>query len=179
MRAVIQRVSEAKVEIDGKINGEIGKGFLVLIAVHNDDEISDIDYMVNKISKLRVFEDDEGKMNLSLTDIGGELLIVSQFTLYGDSRKGNRPSFIHSAKPPKSVEYYEEFLKKMRETVDVDGCLAKGDFGPINAWNRERIWQYGGLYAPGALLEKALGAPFDPTVYTDYLEKKYAELYGL
>lgn len=116
MRAVIQRVSEAKVEIDGKINGEIGKGFLVLIAVHNDDEISDIDYMVNKISKLRVFEDDEGKMNLSLTDIGGELLIVSQFTLYGDSRKGNRPSFIHSAKPPKSVEYYEEFLKKMRET---------------------------------------------------------------
>ena len=107
MRAVIQRVSEAKVEIDGKINGEIGKGFLVLIAVHNDDEISDIDYMVNKISKLRVFEDDEGKMNLSLTDIGGELLIVSQFTLYGDSRKGNRPSFIHSAKPPKSVEYYD------------------------------------------------------------------------
>ena len=75
--------------------------------------------------------------------------------------------------------YGAQLLKKMRETVDVDGCLAKGDFGPINAWNRERIWQYGGLYAPGALLEKALGAPFDPTVYTDYLEKKYAELYGL
>ena len=75
--------------------------------------------------------------------------------------------------------YGAQLLKKMRETVDVDGCLAKGDFGPINAWNRERIWQYGGLYAPGALLEKALGAPFDPTVYTGYLEKKYAELYGL
>lgn len=115
MRAVVQRVSEAKVTIDGKVNGEIGKGFMVLVAVHVDDELSDIDYIANKIEKLRVFEDDEGKMNLSIKDSGGDLLVVSQFTLYGDSRKGNRPSFIHSAKPPKSTDFYELFLAKLRE----------------------------------------------------------------
>ncbi len=115
MRAVVQRVSNAQVKIDGKVKGKIGKGFLVFVAVHNKDELSDIDYLTNKIEKLRVFEDEEGKMNLSIKDIGGELLVVSQFTLYGDCRKGNRPSFIDSAKPPKSVDYYELFLEKLQE----------------------------------------------------------------
>lgn len=116
MRAVVQRVSKAKVEIDGKINGEIGKGFLIFVAVQRDDEISDIDYLAKKIENLRVFEDEDGKMNLSIQDIRGELLVVSQFTLYGDCRKGNRPSFIQSAKSPKSIDKYETFLEKLRST---------------------------------------------------------------
>lgn len=116
MRAVVQRVSKAKVEIDGKINGEIGKGFLIFVAVQRDDEISDIDYLAKKIENLRVFEDEDGKMNLSIQDIRGELLVVSQFTLYGDCRKGNRPSFIQSAKSPKSLDNYEIFLEKLRST---------------------------------------------------------------
>lgn len=116
MRAVVQRVSKAKVEINGKINGEIGKGFLIFVAVHRDDEISDIDYLAKKIENLRVFEDEDGKMNLSIQDIRGELLVVSQFTLYGDCRKGNRPSFIQSAKSPKSIDNYETFLEKLRST---------------------------------------------------------------
>lgn len=116
MRAVVQRVSKAKVEINGKINGEIGKGFLIFVAVQRDDEISDIDYLAKKIENLRVFEDEDGKMNLSIQDIRGELLVVSQFTLYGDCRKGNRPSFIQSAKSPKSLDNYEIFLEKLRST---------------------------------------------------------------
>lgn len=125
MRAVVQRVSSAKVEINNEISGSIGKGFLVLLGVHVSDEIKDCDYIVKKISGLRVFEDPDGKMNLSLSEVGGELLIVSQFTLYGDARHGNRPSFIEAALPDKAVPLYEYTVGKLRESFHVE----TGEFG--------------------------------------------------
>jgi len=114
MRAVIQRVKNAEVKIDGKIVGKIGKGLLVLLAVHQDDTEDKIEKMAAKIINLRIFADEEDKMNLSVKDVGGEILVVSQFTLYGDISKGNRPSFIESAKPDKVVPYYEKFVEKIK-----------------------------------------------------------------
>lgn len=115
MRCVIQRVTEASVTIDGEMVGRCGKGFLVLIGVHVDDTEKDLKYMVDKVPKLRVFEDDAGKMNLSLKDIGGEILAVSQFTLYGDARGGNRPSFITAARPEKANPMYEQLVQVWRD----------------------------------------------------------------
>lgn len=115
MRAVVQRVKKSHVEVDGRTTGRIDKGLMVLLGVSEDDEASDIDYMVDKITNLRIFEDDEGKMNLSLLDVKGELLVVSQFTLYGDCRKGRRPSFIKAARPDKAQELYELFVKRTRD----------------------------------------------------------------
>ncbi|MFA7572313.1 MAG: D-aminoacyl-tRNA deacylase [Lutispora sp.] len=112
MRAVVQRVKKSYVEVDGKITGHIDKGLIVLLGISEDDGILDIDYMVDKIANLRIFEDKDEKMNLSLLDVSGELLVVSQFTLYGDCRKGRRPSFIKAARPEKAQELYELFLKK-------------------------------------------------------------------
>lgn len=112
MRAVVQRVKKSHVEVDGKITGHIDKGLIVLLGISEDDGILDIDYMVDKIANLRIFEDKDEKMNLSLLDVSGELLVVSQFTLYGDCRKGRRPSFIKAARPGKAQELYELFLKK-------------------------------------------------------------------
>lgn len=112
MRAVVQRVKKSHVEVDGKITGHIDKGLIVLLGISEDDGILDIDYMVDKIANLRIFEDKDEKMNLSLLDVTGELLVVSQFTLYGDCRKGRRPSFIKAARPEKAQELYELFLKK-------------------------------------------------------------------
>lgn len=112
MRAVVQRVKKSHVEVDGKITGHIDKGLIVLLGISEDDGILDIDYMVDKIANLRIFEDKDEKMNLSLLDASGELLVVSQFTLYGDCRKGRRPSFIKAARPEKAQELYELFLKK-------------------------------------------------------------------
>ena len=112
MRAVVQRVKKSYVEVDGKITGHIDKGLIVLLGISEDDGILDIDYMVDKIANLRIFEDKDEKMNLSLLDVTGELLVVSQFTLYGDCRKGRRPSFIKAARPEKAQELYELFLKK-------------------------------------------------------------------
>ena len=114
MRAVIQRVKEAEVKISGKTVGKIGKGLLVLLAVHVDDTEDKIEKMVTKIINLRIFGDQADKMNLSVKDMGGEILVVSQFTLYGDISKGNRPSFIESAKPDKAVPYYEKFVEKIK-----------------------------------------------------------------
>lgn len=119
MRAVIQRVKRASVTVEHEKISEITKGFLILLAVHEDDTKDDMDYILKKVSKLRVFEDDEGKMNLSIQDIGGEFLVVSQFTLYGDARRGNRPSFIESAKHEKANEYYEEFVKELRKLTNL------------------------------------------------------------
>ena len=113
MRAVVQRVKKSHVEVEGKITGEIGKGLMVLLGISEDDGILDIDYMVDKIINLRIFEDSDEKMNLSLLDVAGELLVVSQFTLYGDCRKGRRPSFIKAAGTEKAQELYELFLKKL------------------------------------------------------------------
>jgi D-aminoacyl-tRNA deacylase len=117
MRAVIQRVKSASVTVDGEIVGKIGKGLLLLLGVSNDDSEKDADYLVEKTLNLRIFEDSENKMNLSLLDIKGEILIVSQFTLYGDVRKGRRPSFIDAAPPEKANRLYEYFVSEVSKQL--------------------------------------------------------------
>lgn len=112
MRLLVQRVQNAKVVVEEKTVGQIDKGFLVLCGVTHSDTEKEADYLAKKLCNLRVFEDENGKMNLSVKDVGGELLVVSQFTLYGDCTGGNRPSFIEAAKPDKANELYEYFMKK-------------------------------------------------------------------
>ncbi len=114
MRAVVQRVSSASVSVGGKKVGEIGKGFCVLLGVGTGDGPSQVDWMVEKISSLRVFEDENDKMNLSLVEVSGELLVVSQFTLYGDCRKGRRPSFVNAAPPELARDLYGLFVDRLR-----------------------------------------------------------------
>ncbi|MEK6321710.1 MAG: D-aminoacyl-tRNA deacylase [Acidobacteriota bacterium] len=114
MRAVIQRVSEASVEISNEVVGEIGAGLLVLLGVARDDTRDDADYLAEKITNLRIFADDEGKMNRSLLETGGAMLVVSQFTLYGDVRRGRRPSYCDAAEPAKANELYEYFVERVR-----------------------------------------------------------------
>ena len=114
MRAVIQRVSKASVSVNGQLVGKIGKGLLVLLAAAHEDGPEQIRWMAEKITGLRIFSDEEGKMNLSLLQIGGEMLIVSQFTLYGDCRKGKRPSFTGSARPEEAEKLYEAFIEAVR-----------------------------------------------------------------
>lgn len=126
MRLVVQRVSEASVEIEGKINGQIKQGFMVLVGITNDDNEEIVNKMVNKLINLRIFEDENEKMNLSIKDINGELLIVSQFTLYADCSGGNRPSFVNAAKPDLANELYEYFVKKSKENIPV---VQTGVFG--------------------------------------------------
>ncbi|ADD26950.1 D-aminoacyl-tRNA deacylase [Meiothermus ruber] len=109
MRAVVQRVSQASVEVDGHIVGQIGRGLLVLLGVGQHDTLEDAAYLARKIAGLRVFADAEGKMNLALADVGGGVLVVSQFTLYGDTRRGNRPSFVEAAPPAVGRRLYEQF----------------------------------------------------------------------
>ncbi len=115
MRAVIQRVNSGSVTVDGNVVGSIGKGFVVLLGVSEKDTTEDVVYMADKIVNLRVFEDEDEKMNLSLQDIKGELLVVSQFTLYGDCRKGRRPNFMSAARPEKAEELYVDFVRRCRE----------------------------------------------------------------
>lgn len=115
MRAIIQKVREASVEVENEKVSEIGPGFMVLLGVKDTDDKDDLAYIKKKISNLRIFEDDDEKMNLSLKDVGGEILVVSQFTLYGDARKGNRPSFTKSAKADKAKEYYEILIDELKE----------------------------------------------------------------
>lgn len=115
MRAIIQKVTESSVVVDKEKVSEIGPGFMVLLGVKDTDDKEDLAYIKKKISKLRIFEDDDEKMNLSIKDVGGEILVVSQFTLYGDARKGNRPSFTESAKAEKAKEYYEILIDELRE----------------------------------------------------------------
>lgn len=115
MRAVVQRVNSGSVVVDDKIVGSIGKGFVVLFGVSEKDTAEDVLYMADKIVNLRIFEDENEKMNLSLLDIKGELLVVSQFTLYGDCRKGRRPNFMNAARPEKAEELYNKFVSTCRE----------------------------------------------------------------
>ncbi|MBP3463719.1 MAG: D-tyrosyl-tRNA(Tyr) deacylase [Clostridia bacterium] len=117
MRLVIQRVNNASVTVDKKITGKIEKGFLVLLGVTHSDTKETADYLVKKLCNLRVFMDENEKMNLSIKDIDGELLVVSQFTLYADCQKGNRPSFVNSAKPDIANELYEYFVEKCKSEV--------------------------------------------------------------
>ncbi len=143
MRAIIQRVKKASVKVDDKIIGQINKGLLVLLAVHQDDPSASsprhgsgqagqaesvVKKMADKILNLRIFSDDNGKMNLSVKDVGGEIMVVSQFTLYGDCKKGNRPSFAQSAKPDKAIPFYKKFVQYIRgQGVKA----ATGKFGAI------------------------------------------------
>lgn len=115
MRAVIQRVSQAKVVVDDNTVGQIGKGFMILLGVHEQDTQADVDYLVGKISKLRVFEDDQQKMNRSIMDVDGKILSISQFTLFADTKKGNRPSFVQAAKPDTAIPLYEAFNEGLRQ----------------------------------------------------------------
>ena len=115
MRAVVQRVTEASVRVDGEVIGKISQGFAVLLGVGDDDDESDIKYIVEKIINLRVFEDENGKMNLSLKDIGGAVLVISQFTLYGDCRKGRRPSFDKAGEPKHAKLLYECVCDRFEE----------------------------------------------------------------
>lgn len=126
MKLVIQRVTEASVEVDGAIIGKIGKGLLVLVGVGQQDTGAVADQYMKKLLGLRIFEDSEGKTNLSLGDVNGELLIVSQFTLYANCRKGNRPSFIEAGDPRKAEELYEYMIQKARESVSI---VRTGKFG--------------------------------------------------
>lgn len=126
MKFVIQRVTESSVTIDGNIVGKIGKGFLVLIGVGQEDTIEVADKMIKKLIGMRIFEDENGKTNLALQDVDGELLLVSQFTLYANCKRGNRPSFIESGDPDKANELYQYIIAKCKETVPV---VQTGEFG--------------------------------------------------
>ena len=126
MKFVIQRVTHADVVVDGNEMGRIGKGFMVLIGVSKEDDKAIADKMVDKMIKLRIFEDENGKTNLSLDDVGGELLLISQFTLYANCKKGNRPSFIDAGAPDEANALYEYIIERCKERVNV---VERGEFG--------------------------------------------------
>lgn len=126
MKALVQRVKYAEVEVDGKCVGKINQGFLVLLGVKEDDTEDDVDYLVKKVCNLRVFKDENDKMNINVKDINGEILVVSQFTLYADCTGGNRPSFINAAKPEKANNLYESFKSKIKAEMGQVEC---GIFG--------------------------------------------------
>ena len=119
MRVVVQRVKHASVTINGTVNGKINNGFLVLLGIQSTDSEQDVDYLVKKVTNLRIFSDENDKMNLSLKDVNGELLIVSQFTLYANCKEGNRPSFVEAAKPDIAIPLYEYFVSECKKIIPV------------------------------------------------------------
>lgn len=127
MKIVIQRVSRASVTIDQKVKDSIGRGYMILIGVHEEDTSEDVDWLVKKVSGLRVFDDSEGVMNLPITAVGGEILVISQFTLLASYKKGNRPSWIHAARHELSIPLYEEFCRKLGQVTGLR--IATGEFG--------------------------------------------------
>ena len=127
MRALIQRVSAAEVTVEGKVNGKTGQGLMILLGVENDDTQEDIEWLSAKISKLRVFDDKNGVMNLSVLDIDGDVMVISQFTLHASVKKGNRPSYIRSAKPEISEPMYQNFVKEMEQITGK--TVVTGTFG--------------------------------------------------
>jgi D-tyrosyl-tRNA(Tyr) deacylase len=127
MRAVIQRVSEANVKIAGNINGSIGQGYLILLGIEDADTKEEIAWLVRKIVNLRIFSDAENKMNLSIKDVDGSFLVISQFTLHASTKKGNRPSYIKAARPEVAIPIYEEFIKGLKEESELP--VEKGVFG--------------------------------------------------
>ena len=127
MRAVIQRVTRASVTIDGTLKSEIGTGFLVLLGVDDADTDEDLVWLSGKIARLRVFSDENDLMNLSLDDVHGDVLLVSQFTLFASTKKGNRPSYIRAARPEKAIPMYEAFIKQLQS--EIQGKVVTGEFG--------------------------------------------------
>jgi len=127
MRIVVQRVSEASVKINGKIVGSIAQGLMVLLGIETIDSQTDADYLIQKLVNLRIFNDEEGKMNLSIQDIDGELLVVSQFTLHASTKKGNRPSYIRAARPEQAIPLYQYFIEQAR--IQLNSKVQTGEFG--------------------------------------------------
>lgn len=143
MRVLVQRVSEAKVTVDGEVTGQIGGGLLLLVGIHDTDTDAELDWMVAKCAQLRIFEDEAGKMNLSLKDVGGDALVVSQFTLYGDCKKGNRPSFNQAGKPAFASMMCDRFCEKLEAALGrpvptgrfaADMKVALVNDGPVTIW---------------------------------------------
>ena len=127
MRVVVQRVSQSNVKVSGEVIGEIKEGLMVLVSFVDEDNDTDLDWMTKKIINLRIFNDDEGKMNRSVQDVAGDILLVSQFTLHGSTKKGNRPSFIKAAKPDFANVMYERFIKVLEQTLGKE--IQTGEFG--------------------------------------------------
>ncbi len=150
MKAVVQRVTSSSVTVEGEVIGKIQKGFNILLGVEENDEKEDAEILASKIAKLRVFEDDEGKMNLSLTDVNGSALVVSQFTLCADIKKGNRPSFTPAAKPDKAVPLYEYFMQQLKlngisqvehGSFGADMAVDIANDGPVTIIMDTAIWR--------------------------------------
>lgn len=142
MRILLQRVSEASVKIEGKINGQIGHGLLLLVGICAEDNQDDIDWLIQKIVNMRIFSDENGKMNLSIQDIQGEILLISQFTLHASTKKGNRPSFTEAARPEIAIPLYENFITQLKlsnlklETgvFGADMKVSLVNDGPVTIW---------------------------------------------
>ncbi len=142
MRVLIQRVSEAQVSIENQEHGSIQRGLVLLVGIGNTDQEEDADWLIRKITQMRIFNDSEGKMNLSIQDIGGDLLVISQFTLHAATRKGNRPSFIDAAKPELAIPLYEYFIKGLKVSqLNVETGVFGADMqvqltndGPVTIW---------------------------------------------
>lgn len=129
MRVVLQRVSRARVAVGERVTGEIGRGYLLLVGFRSEDDEERVAWMADKVVGLRLFPDEEGKMNRSLAEVGGGVLVVSQFTLYGDARKGRRPSFVEAAPPEVAIPLYERFVELLRERAP--GPVGTGEFGAM------------------------------------------------
>lgn len=150
MRVLIQRVSSAKVTVEADTIGQIGKGFLLLVGVEDEDTEEDIDYLVRKVSKMRIFEDEDDKMNLSIDQVSGDILSISQFTLHANTKKGNRPSFVRAAKPDFAEEMYEKFNEKLRsqglkvETgqFGAEMAIELVNDGPVTIWLDSKVRDY-------------------------------------